>query len=166
MATDAAHTHWWEIGEVVFGLPLVASVLLQLTVPLTSVRPIFTPLLGIVGIILCGSGIGFVVATRRELVKYRQPTDPGQPTHQMVTTGVFSVSRNPMYLGAVCFLFGIALVFKLAWLLILLAPTLVACHLVLIAPEERYLRAKFGETYEHYESSVYRWFGRKRRRVV
>jgi protein-S-isoprenylcysteine O-methyltransferase Ste14 len=75
---------------------------------------------------------------------------------------VFSVSRNPIYLGAGCFLVGVALAVNLPWALVLLLPSLVACHYVLIAPEERYLVAKFGEEYRVYAATVHRWIGRAR----
>ena len=84
---------------------------------------------------------------------------PGYPTSRIITTGVFSISRNPLYLGGVCFLLGIALVANLPWALVLLMPALVACHYVLIAPEERYLAAKFGEDYQRYAATVHRWIG-------
>jgi protein-S-isoprenylcysteine O-methyltransferase Ste14 len=45
---------------------------------------------------------------------------------------------------------------------VLLIPSLVACHYILIAPEERYLAAKFGEEYRMYSASVQRWIGRAR----
>ncbi len=166
MSKDAAHTRPWEIGEVVFGVPLLLAVILHAALPLHFMRPILTPLPNVLGFLLCAAGISVIVATRKELARFHQPTDPGQPTQEIVTTGVFQVSRNPMYLGAACFLVGVVLVFKLAWLLILLVPTLIACHAILIAPEERYLRAKFGVTYAQYEDSVRRWLGRKRRRGV
>jgi hypothetical protein len=51
------------------------------------------------GIILVTLGASIVVAARRELAFYNQPTDPGLPTKKIVTSGVFSVSRNPLYLG-------------------------------------------------------------------
>ncbi len=79
----------------------------------------------------------------------------------LVTTGVFAISRNPLYFGGVCILVGIALALSLLWVLVLLLPALVACHYVLIAPEERYLAAKFGEEYRLYAASVHRWIGRK-----
>ena len=46
---------------------------------------------------------------------------------------------------------------------VLLLPALVACHYVLIGPEERYLAARFGEEYCMYAASVHRWIGRARR---
>jgi hypothetical protein len=35
MATNAAHTRWWQIFEVVFGIPLLVAIALQWAVPLT-----------------------------------------------------------------------------------------------------------------------------------
>jgi protein-S-isoprenylcysteine O-methyltransferase Ste14 len=39
---------------------------------------------------------------------------------------------------------------------------MVACHYILIAPEERYLAAKFGEQYWMYTTTIHRWIGRTR----
>lgn len=161
MSTDAAHNCWWQIGEVVFGTPLLAAIVLQIIAPLSLTNSVFTFTLLVIGAILCGTGMTLIVATRQVFAKYSQPTDPKLPTGLIVTTGVFSISRNPMYLGAVCLLLGIALVFKLAWLFVFLVPTLIACHFILIDPEERYLAAKFGKEYQNYTALVHRWIGRK-----
>ncbi|CAG0936057.1 protein-S-isoprenylcysteine O-methyltransferase [Thermoflexales bacterium] len=163
MSTDAAHTRWWQIGEVVFGIPFLAALALQLVAPLSLPRGWLAPAFILGGAAFIVVGVALIVLARREFAQHSQPTDPGLPTSNVVTTGVFSVSRNPIYLGAVCFLIGIALAVNLPWVLILLLPALVACHYVLIAPEERYLTAKFGEAYRAYAASVHRWFGRARR---
>jgi protein-S-isoprenylcysteine O-methyltransferase Ste14 len=160
---EAAHKNRWEIFEVVFGVPFLVATALQMAVPLSLPRGSLTPVCILAGAALMIAGLTFVVLARRELARQGQPTDPGAPTNKLVTTGVFSVSRNPLYLGGACFVFGIALAANLPWALILLLPTLVACHYILIAPEERYLAAKFGDTYRLYTGSVHRWLGRPRR---
>ena len=163
MSMDVAHKSWWQIFEVVFGIPFLVAIALQLTVPLSLPRGFLTPAIISGGAALIIVGAALVVLARRTFVQHGQPTDPGLPTSKIVTTGVFSVSRNPLYLGGVCILVGIALALNLPWVLILLLPAFVACHYILIAPEEKYLAAKFGEEYGMYAASVHRWIGRARR---
>jgi len=163
MPADAAHRRWWQIFEVVFGLPFLAAIALQLALPLSVPRSFLTPALIPGGVALVIVGVLLVVLARRQLARHGQPTDPGHPTSQIVTTGVFSISRNPLYLGGICMVAGIALALNLLWALVLLLPTCVACHYMLVAAEERYLAAKFGEEYRTYAASVHRWIGRARR---
>ena len=106
-------------------------------------------------------GVVLVVLARREFAQNQQPTDPGHPTSRLITTGVFSISRNPLYLGGIYILAGIALALDLPWVLVLMFPAVVACHYILVAPEERYLAAAFGEEYRRYAHSVHRWIGRR-----
>lgn len=107
------------------------------------------------GVVLVIVGAALIVFARREFAQHGQPTDPGRPTSVLITSGVFSVSRNPLYLGGVCILVGIALALNLPWVLVLLLPAFVACHYVLIAPEERYLVTKFGDEYHLYAARVH-----------
>ena len=162
MSIDAAHKSWWQTFEVVFGFPFLAAIALQLAMPFSLSRGFLTPAITLAGAALIIVGAVLVVLARREFAQHGQPTDPGHPTSKVVTTGVFSVSRNPLYLGGVCVLAGIALAVNLPWVFVLLLPALVACHYVLIAPEERYLAAKFGEEYDRYVATVHRWIGRAR----
>lgn len=161
MSNDGAHKSWWQIFEVVFGFPFLLALALQWFVPISLSRGFIALARVPAGVILIVVGIGLVVLARREFARYGQPTDPGHPTSEVVSTGVFSISRNPLYLGGVCALAGFALFFDLPWVLILLIPSLVACHYILIAPEEAYLAARFGEHYRAYTATVQRWLGRK-----
>ena len=162
MQNDVAHKSWWQIFEIIFGIPFLVAIALQLITPIPLPRGLITPARIPGGAVLIIVGVGLVVLARREFARYGQPTDPGFPTGKIISTGVFSISRNPLYLGGVCFLAGIALAVNLPWALVLLVPALVACHYVLIAPEERYLAGKFGDEYRSYVASVHRWFGRAR----
>jgi len=158
---DSAHKSNWEIAEVVFGIPFLIGIALHFVAPLSLSQGIFRQALIPVGILLIITGTGIVVLARREFAQYGQPTDPGHPTSKIVKTGLFAVSRNPLYLGSVMILSGISLTLNMFWTFVTLLISIVLCHYVLIIPEERYLAAKFDKEYEEYIASVRRWFGRK-----
>ena len=161
MKLDAAHNSGWEIAEVVFGIPFLLSVAMQFVIPFSFPQGIPSQVLVPVGIVFIITGIGIIVLARREFAHFHQPTDPGHPTSQVVMTGVFSISRNPLYLGSVILLFGVALIFNMLWAFVALVLSIILCHYVLIVPEEKYLAAKFGEGYQEYTKTVHRWLGRK-----
>lgn len=160
MSVGVAHQRWWQIFEVVFGIPLLIAIALHLAVPFSLPLGFLTPVRIPIGVALIVAGATLVARARRELAQHGQPTDPGRPTSRIVTTGPFSISRNPLYLGGVCVLAGVAVALDVPWMLVMLIPALVACHFVLITPEERYLAATFGEEYDRYAASVRRWIGR------
>lgn len=163
MNVDSAHKNHWVIAEVVFGIPFLLGVLMHFVVPFSfpQMPGIFSQILIPVGIIILIVGIGIIVLARREFAHYGQPTDPGHPTSKVVKTGVFTISRNPLYLGSVLVFLGIALIFNLLWTIITLLISIVISHYALIIPEEQYLAAKFGDEYREYFASVHRWLGRK-----
>jgi len=161
MTVDSAHTSNWQIGEVVFGIPFLLGIGVQFVFPLSLPQGILKLISLFAGIALIIIGAGILVLARRELTRFHQPTDPGHPTNKIVTTGVFSVSRNPLYLSAAVLLFGIGLALNNLWILITLLLSIIICHYVLIIPEEKYLAAKFGEEYKEYTNTVRRWFSRK-----
>jgi protein-S-isoprenylcysteine O-methyltransferase Ste14 len=161
MNMDAAHRSRWEISEIIFGIPFLASIALQWLLPLSLPQGSLKQALIPMGTALLIVGLSFIVSARREFAQYSQSMEPGHPISKIVQTGVFSISRNPLYLGIALALSGIALVLNILWILVLLIPAMMLCHFVLIAPEERYLTNKFGEDYLAYAASVRRWLGRK-----
>lgn len=135
MSTDVAHKRGWQIFEVIFGIPFLAAIGLQFAMPVAFPLGVLAPALILGGAALIIVGVVLVARARREFAQRGQPTDPGLPTTTLVTTGVFSISRNSLYLGGICFLVGIALALNLPWVFVLLLPAILACHFVLIAPE-------------------------------
>jgi len=161
MNVDSAHKNNWEIAEVVFGVPFLVSIALHFVVPFSFSQRIPRQVLIPVGIVLMIIGIGLISLGRREFAHFNQPTDPGHPTSKIVKTCVFSISRNPLYLGCVILFFGIALIVNMLWMLVALLVSTIICHYRLIIPEEKYLLAKFGEDYKEYTAIVHRWLGRR-----
>ena len=161
MSMDTAHKSGWEISEVVFGFPLLAAIGLHFIFPLRLPQGLFRLALIPVGAALFIAGLAVALSASREFARFSQSMEPGQPITRMVETGAFSISRNPLYLGIVCVLSGLGLLLNVLWILIMLLPSILLCHFILIAPEERYLSGKFGSDYAAYAGSVHRWCGRK-----
>ena len=75
----------------------------------------------------------------------------------LVTSGPFRISRNPIYLSLAILVVALGLWMRNAWMPLLLPPTLLALHFLVIRREERYLQLRFGERYERYRARVPRW---------
>jgi protein-S-isoprenylcysteine O-methyltransferase Ste14 len=107
-------------------------------------------------ILLVASGL---LARLAEAAMKRAGTNirPDQPALAIVSNGPFRFSRNPLYLALTGLYLGIALLADALWPLLLLVPTLAVLQWGVIAREERYLEAKFGESYRAYKSRVRRW---------
>jgi len=85
------------------------------------------------------------------------PFIPGQIPTFVVTEGPYKYTRNPMYLGMMYILLGIA--FFLGNLLSLLGPMVffVAINSGFIPFEEKLMQKIFGKKYLEYKSRVRRW---------
>jgi protein-S-isoprenylcysteine O-methyltransferase Ste14 len=81
----------------------------------------------------------------------------GRPSSQLVCDGPFRFSRNPMYVGVVVSLVGLAL-WVGTWPFYLAVPvTVLILNSVHIPREERLLHEVFGEQYRAYSKEVRRW---------
>ena len=66
-------------------------------------------------------------------------------------------TRNPIYLGMVLGLIGLAIAFNSLWLLKTLVPFALVIRYGVITREEAYLERKFGDVYRRYRARVRRW---------
>ncbi len=79
------------------------------------------------------------------------------PATALVTDGVYTASRNPIYLGLTLLYLGIGFTADNLWIIALVAPVLAVMRYGVIAREERYLEAKFADAYREYCARVRRW---------
>ena len=111
---------------------------------------------GWIGIIICyGSLIWLAFALKSFGKSFRIGIDEATQD-KLVTSGMFSISRNPVYVAFISFLIGMILIY----------PNLAACiAFVLFAAaihrqilrEEKFLRGHYGEEYEDYCNRVRRY---------
>jgi protein-S-isoprenylcysteine O-methyltransferase Ste14 len=110
-------------------------------------------------IVLAVVGVSIAVAGVVEFRKARTTINPLRPTDStsIVTSGVYRITRNPMYLGMLVLLLAWAALLGNALSLILSATFVAFITRYQIRPEERILIAKFGRPYENYLRAVRRW---------
>jgi protein-S-isoprenylcysteine O-methyltransferase Ste14 len=107
--------------------------------------------LGIAGIALVAWSIA---ALRRAGTTVR----PNQGAGRLVTDGPFRWRRNPIYMGDVLILLGLAELTHNVWFAILSPVFAVAVFRLAILPEERHLEERFGQAYRDYKQRTRRWF--------
>jgi protein-S-isoprenylcysteine O-methyltransferase Ste14 len=82
---------------------------------------------------------------------------PNQPASVLVTTGIYSVTRNPMYLSLALLYLAVAMVLNSWWVVVLLPLVLLVIQRAVISREERYLARAFPHEYAEYRRRVRRW---------
>ena len=103
-------------------------------------------------------GAGWISTSAFRVMNRAQTAiDPAKPTTAIVSDGVFSLSRNPLYLSLTLLYIAISLLFSVLWALLLLLPLLVVVQIGVIQREEIYLERKFGDEYLRYKAQVRRW---------
>ena len=106
----------------------------------------------IVGLLLMLSAVASLVAARTTV----NPLRPSRAS-SLVTTGIFRISRNPIYLGDLVVLAALAVWLGNAVSALLLVPFVAYINRFQIIPEEHALTKLFGPSYIAYCSRVRRW---------
>jgi protein-S-isoprenylcysteine O-methyltransferase Ste14 len=109
------------------------------------------------GLMLLIASVALIVISFKELQKNDTTYIPDGEPEQLVTTGPFSYSRNPIYLG----MFGIlvATAFLMQSMSALLIPVLFISIIqnTWIPHEETKLSEKFSDDWEAYSANTKRW---------
>ena len=126
----------------------VASIYLNTATPLFSLR-IAGAISGIIGVILFGTAVYTMRDSWRAGIPERDKTE-------LITTGIFKISRNPAFLAFYLVYIGILLMFFNPVLLFFTAWAIVMLHLQ-IKQEEKFLLATFGEEYAKYRKQTRRY---------
>ena len=114
-----------------------------------------------IGVALAVAAVGacFDVAGIIAFRRAKTTVNPMKPEKSaaLVSTGVYRITRNPMYVGMVFILLAWAVYLASPWSLF--GPLAFAAYITRfqIAPEERVLAGRFGEAFAIYQARVRRW---------
>ncbi|HJN46728.1 MAG TPA: isoprenylcysteine carboxylmethyltransferase family protein [Vicinamibacterales bacterium] len=102
-------------------------------------------------------GVGVMAAAVGLFKRTGQDPKPWKSTPEIISTGVYRVTRNPMYMGMALLQAGIGLALVSAWIIALVPVVLAVVYVTAVRHEEAYLEEKFGAAYLSYKSLVRRW---------
>jgi len=139
---------------LLFGGALLVGLLVDWAWP---VHPLPHTISRIAGALVLVASIALARWAERAMHHAGTNVRPDRPTLAIVSSGPFRYSRNPLYIASTGLVAAIALLFDAAAPLVLLVPVLLVVRYGVIAREERYLEAKFGEPYRAYMERVRRW---------
>ncbi|MBE1284894.1 MAG: isoprenylcysteine carboxylmethyltransferase family protein [Rhodobacteraceae bacterium] len=109
------------------------------------------------GGLLVGGGILLMLLAITEMRRQKTTVLPHETPDRLVQSGIFSKSRNPIYLGDVLLLAGLVLRFDAVPSLALVPILLWILEKRFVIPEEDRMRRKFRMDWARYESKVRRW---------
>jgi len=138
---------------VIFAAGLAAGLLLERWFPHPVLPAPWAHRLALVLFVAGLLGIAAVVSFRRAGTS----PSPWTPTSQLVTGGIYGMSRNPMYVGFTFFYLAAACWKNSLWPFLFLPIVLLIMLYGVILREERYLARRFGDDYRAYQQRVRRW---------
>ena len=140
---------------IFLGLVLIGPLLDHLLgiAPLRIARPVQV----VLTLALVAAGLAVVLAAIRRFQSAGTRVEPWAPSSAIVSAGIYRFSRNPMYLGMVLVMLGLALIIANPASLAMVGVATLVVDRFVIRREEAYLERKFGGEYQAYRRRVRRW---------
>ena len=133
---------------------ILLMVALHLLFPLMKFRLFPWSLLGLIPL---GAGIALNLIADGAFKTERTTVKPFETSSALITNGVFRITRNPMYLGFVFMLTGIALLMESLSPFLVILIFIPFVQIYYIRAEERMLENTFQDAWESYSRQVRRW---------
>jgi protein-S-isoprenylcysteine O-methyltransferase Ste14 len=151
-----ARTALMALGIMLCGYAVVAGLapgLLAYAGPIPTLERPIVRWLGVLGIFV---GVAITFSGQLQMGRSWRVGVPDAAPAGLVTTGLFRISRNPIYLGVATTLLGVVLCAP-TWLGLALWIAAGVAGNVYVRSEERFLAASFGDAWTEYRRRVRRW---------
>jgi len=137
-------------------LTFLAAVFIQKKAPINDIL-FHQPLTKIIGVILVLIALFFLVRSLRQFFQSKNTVITMKPAASLQTSGIYSITRNPMYVGLALVYLGVSCFVGNWWTIILFPFLLLLVQEYIIKREESYLVRKFGQEYMVYKTKVRKW---------
>ena len=142
------------LPPVYFLMSLVATAILHYALPITR---LVSPPYIYSGVVLIVAGIAIATVASGAFRRAGTPVVPFEPSTALITDGLYRVTRNPMYLGLLLTLAGVAILCGTLGAFLPLPVFFWILRSQFVIPEERFLEGIFGAQYLDYKRRVRRW---------
>ncbi|MBC8196401.1 MAG: isoprenylcysteine carboxylmethyltransferase family protein [Candidatus Marinimicrobia bacterium] len=145
---------------VKFPPPIVQLIWIIIGFTIQNYKPIslgFNQMAQYLGLLIIGIGISLLLHIHQKFKNAKTNIKPRKPTTNIITTGIYAYSRNPIYLAFNFFSIGLGVFYDNIWVLISIFPSMTFIYFIAIKKEEKYLEKIFGNEYIEYKKSVRRW---------
>lgn len=142
--------------------PLFYITLFLISIVLQRFFPISTSFfenkwIGIIATIVIVFGVLFILPAFIKFLRSKNTIITVKPANSLQTSGIYTITRNPMYIGLLSFYTGIAFLKGNWWTFILIPLVIYVITRFVIIKEEKYLERAFGQEYLNYKAKVRRW---------
>ena len=137
-------------------LIFIAAVFIQKIFPITD-KLFHLPAIKVVGVILLIVALFFLVRSLRQFFLTKNTLILIKPASSLQTTGIYGMTRNPMYVGLAFVYLGITCFIGNWWNIILFPVLFIIVQEYIIKREEKYLELEFGQGFRDYKRTVRRW---------
>jgi protein-S-isoprenylcysteine O-methyltransferase Ste14 len=111
----------------------------------------------LIGAVLILGGLALGISALLTFRRAGTDAEPWKPATALVTGGIFRFLRNPMYVGMLLLVAGVAFLTASDWMLVMTIVLAFVLHVGVVKREERYLEGKFGAAYRRYCETVPRY---------
>jgi protein-S-isoprenylcysteine O-methyltransferase Ste14 len=142
--------------------PLVYVVIYLLSMLIQNMVPLdrsffFSTIAANLAIVFILLSVVFCITAFIQFIRSKNAIVPIRSASSLQTTGIYSLTRNPMYFGLLMLYLGLA-ISKGNWWTLMLTPLLILIvQVFIIKREEAYLERAFGQDYCDYKKRVRRW---------
>jgi len=129
---------------------------MQKIIPITDIL-FHRTVIKIIGAIFIIAALYFSVRSLRQFFLTKNTLILIKPASSLQITGIYGITRNPMYVGLAILYLGITCLIGNWWNVILFPLLFIIVQEYIIKREEKYLELEFGKEYNEYKKTVRRW---------